>query len=104
MVRLAYFRSAYRRICVRAQHHSATGQPANDVADRGLCLGFGVHHATNVINSAKAANLAKGWLCCYFDSKDVLTDALLWRHFDQILAEVSAYPAPSTPEISVSAL
>ncbi len=74
---LAYFRSAYRRICVRAQHQSATGQPTNDVADRGLCLGFGVHHASNVINSAKAANLAKGWLCRYFDSKDVLTYALL---------------------------
>jgi AcrR family transcriptional regulator len=62
------------------------------------------YHATKMTDVAKAAEMAKGSVYRYFDSKDALTEALVRRYFDDIRAEVMSYPAPPTLGILIFGL
>lgn len=68
------------------------------------CFAAQGYHATKMTDVAKAAQMAKGSLYRYFDSKDALTEALVRRYFDDIRAEVQSYPPPPTLGIMIFAL
>ncbi|MBL4645557.1 MAG: TetR/AcrR family transcriptional regulator [Rhizobiales bacterium] len=73
----------------------------NDIMDAALKMyALGGYHATSMSVIAKAANMAKGKLYIYFESKEALTIAMVDRHFAHLENRIiSAKPCSSLDEL-----